>query len=215
MAYREAMRPGPAELTATICVFFYIECLVFERRATLHWIPLGFLPVEDFRIFGQEKQERLTSLRPLSQRITGRCGGYPGRCAPSMPLVLDIVHDQHTCLASNPCLHEGRCLATSSTGYKCMCYPGYTGDNCEIVNKTIMDDGRTCPSGYQAETCMCFETSCNGAMFQGDVCTATGRSQVTCHPGNPAHVVLYNKQATGWVQCPTGAQIVGCSYWAE
>ncbi|KAH3704407.1 hypothetical protein DPMN_079463, partial [Dreissena polymorpha] len=152
--------------------------------------------------------------KTVSQRITGRCGGYPGRCAPSTTLALDIVH--HTCLASNPCLHEGRCIATSSTGYKCMCYPGYTGDNCEIVNKTIVDDGRTCPSGYQAETCMCFETSCNGAMFQGDVCTAaTGRSQVTCRPGNPAHVVLYNKQATGWVQCPPGAQIVGCSYWAN
>lgn len=40
----------------------------------------------------------------------------------------------------------------------------------------MIDNGQSCPDGYQAETCMCFESTCNGAKFDGDSCiSATGK----------------------------------------
>ncbi|XP_052803725.1 uncharacterized protein LOC128233895 isoform X2 [Mya arenaria] len=161
--------------------------------------------------------------KTVVQQVTGRCGGYPGRCYPTTAagqrtgnLVLDIMDGQHVCITNNPCLHEGRCLALSASNFRCICYPGYTGDSCEIVDETVIEDGQRCPAGYHAETCTCFEASCNGARFDGDMCvSSTGKAQVTCRPGDPAHVMLYNKEGSGWVECPKGSKIVGCTYWAS
>ncbi|XP_060598946.1 uncharacterized protein LOC132752620 [Ruditapes philippinarum] len=157
----------------------------------------------------------------IPQRITGHCGGFPGQCYPATTydfkeenLHLDLMHNQHICVKSNPCQNEGRCLAVDADAFKCICYQGYSGTNCEIVKSEIIDDGRTCPAGYQAETCLCFESKCNGAKFEGDTCvTSTGHSQVICRPGDPGHVILFNVNGLGTVQCPAGAVAVGCSYW--
>lgn len=35
---------------------------------------------------------------------------------------------------SNPCMHEGRCIAIDATLFKCICHTGYTGTNCDVVN---------------------------------------------------------------------------------
>ncbi|KAL4228624.1 Multiple epidermal growth factor-like domains protein 10 [Mactra antiquata] len=162
-------------------------------------------------------------LYAIPQKITGHCGGFPASCFPATTydykqenLGLDLMHGEHICVKNNPCLHEGRCVAIDATNFKCVCHPGYSGVKCDIVNSTIIDNGRTCPNGYQAETCMCFESTCNGAKFEGDSCiSTTGKAQIICRPGNPGHVILFNKQGYGSVRCPSGATIVGCSFWSS
>ncbi|KAH3831687.1 hypothetical protein DPMN_104957 [Dreissena polymorpha] len=48
--WSEIVGLGPTEMSATICVRCYIGCLVLERRASVHSIPIGFLSVEDCSI---------------------------------------------------------------------------------------------------------------------------------------------------------------------
>ncbi|XP_061182724.1 uncharacterized protein LOC133191060 isoform X3 [Saccostrea echinata] len=160
----------------------------------------------------------------VPQAIEGRCGGYPGNCfpalksAPSVPkLQLSLIRTQPCLQPLSPCKNEGACVAVGGRGYRCQCYQGYTGYNCELQNETVVFAAVGCPAGYQAEKCLCRDNNCAGARFNGDICqTQQGSPKVTCRPSSSAHVILFNvdgNQGQQSISCPVGADLVGCSYW--
>ncbi|XP_006884363.1 PREDICTED: protein HEG homolog 1 [Elephantulus edwardii] len=73
--------------------------------------------------------------------------------------------------ATNPCLHNGRCVAdATSGGYRCMCSPSWQGDDCSVdvneclsnpcppqatCNNTQGSFTCKCPVGYQLEKGIC------------------------------------------------------------
>nr|XP_022345628.1 uncharacterized protein LOC111138107 [Crassostrea virginica] len=161
------------------------------------------------------------------QIIEGRCGGFPGLCVPqhkglhdAYALELDLI-PSHPCLQPiNPCKNEGLCVARGAHAYGCQCHENYSGYNCEHNTVIFVDQypGSVCPPLYQAETCSCDKTvKCAGARFDVDTCqTEKGLPRLGCVPSNFSHVVLFNVDgALGQqsVSCPTGADLVWCSYW--
>lgn len=40
-----------------------------------------------------------------------------------------MILDPSICITADPCVN-GKCQLTAS-GHKCLCYPGYTGQNCD------------------------------------------------------------------------------------
>ncbi|NXT76056.1 PAMR1 protease, partial [Zapornia atra] len=53
------------------------------------------------------------------------------------------VFEEITACSSSPCLHDGTCILDKSSGYKCACLAGYTGNRCEnfLDEKTCSDPG--------------------------------------------------------------------------
>ncbi|WAR04480.1 MEG11-like protein [Mya arenaria] len=166
--------------------WYYSECFCGSDPQRLYGSRKAAEERCNYRCTGNSSQVcgghwYISVYKTVVQQVTGRCGGYPGRCYPTT-------------------------AAGQRTGNLVL----------DIMDETVIEDGQRCPAGYHAETCTCFEASCNGARFDGDMCvSSTGKAQVTCRPGDPAHVMLYNKEGSGWVECPKGSKIVGCTYWAS
>ncbi|XP_063423309.1 uncharacterized protein LOC134707479 isoform X1 [Mytilus trossulus] len=157
----------------------------------------------------------------LPQTIIGRCGGYPGQCFPTLKndpgtpaLMLQFI-PTHPCLQPlSPCKNEGKCIAVTDTAFKCLCYNMYSGSTCDIQTEQIVTMGALCPAGLYPEKCTCVHNKCSGAKFDGDTCvTTSGEPKVLCRYSDPGHVILFNVEGSGTVICPSGSQMVGCSYW--
>ncbi len=71
---------------------------------------------------------------------------------------------------SSPCLHGGRCESSSTSAFRCVCSPGYVGQNCETLADmchavpSVCKNGATCrniagradcvcPAGWTGEAC--------------------------------------------------------------
>nr|XP_034336472.1 uncharacterized protein LOC105332975 isoform X2 [Crassostrea gigas] len=159
------------------------------------------------------------------QAIQGLCGGFPGRCYPALKAKPDQTRLQLTLIPSHPCLqplspckNEGQCEAVGGRAYRCRCFEGFSGFNCEVPN--IIYQGLVCPPQYQPETCACDPVSpvqCFGAKFIGDICqTKSGIAKVGCAPSNSSHVSLFNVDGSlgqQSVSCPPGTKLVWCSVW--
>ncbi|XP_060070005.1 uncharacterized protein LOC132550023 [Ylistrum balloti] len=158
----------------------------------------------------------------VRQIFEGRCGGFPGGCYPatvsdpSNPILALQVVPSHPCLQPiSPCKNEGKCVASSASGFHCLCYSGYTGSMCDIPNQVITTN-LTCPVGMIAEKCTC-DRSCYGAAFKGDKCKVYGSRGVvkpltTCRPGIGNHIIMFNVEGSGMVKCPPGSNLTGCTY---
>ncbi|KAM9582983.1 protein HEG homolog 1 [Trichechus inunguis] len=102
--------------------------------------------------------------------LTHKSTTFPAQGSTPSPTALSSPASVNSC-ASNPCLHDGTCIAdASSRGYRCVCSPSWQGDDCSVdVNECVLNPcpplatcNNTqgsftckCPVGYQLEKGIC------------------------------------------------------------
>ncbi|CAF1047784.1 unnamed protein product, partial [Rotaria sordida] len=101
--------------------------------------------------------------------------------------------------SSNPCKTNGRCLSGKS-GYRCQCYEGFTGENCEV---------RITRSGCLSNPCtvgICYQLHQNGASY---VCICPdGTLSLSCNSTNSTR----NLYALPTIPSPTTTPIVSLMF---
>ncbi|UJR36701.1 hypothetical protein I4U23_029418 [Adineta vaga] len=132
---------------------------------------------------------------------TGKIGSVCCQCPPNYT-GLRCERELDFC-SSNPCKKNGRCLSGKS-GYRCQCYEGFTGENCEvrIVNSGCLSNPCTVGICYQlnqngpAYVCICpdgtLNLSCNSTnSTRNPLVLPTIPSQTT----TPIATLMFNNNA--------------------
>ncbi|XP_045117385.1 cubilin-like [Portunus trituberculatus] len=119
--------------------------------------------------------------------------------------------------SSQPCLNGGTC-SQNAYSYTCVCLPGYTGQNCQLVidmcaNNPCLNGG-TCTQGFNSFTCSC------PSSHTGDRCqtenqqcggTLSGNGGVVSFPG--VSNVMYNHNLScAWIIAVPRGQVINITF---
>ena len=102
------------------------------------------------------------------------------------------------CCNSSPCKNSGICNPLPNAGYTCLCLPGYTGINCEIVVSACSLsclNGGTCQIIGGVQQCLCLYG------FSGAYCqTCNIQCTLSCQNGGVCQFV----NGVQTCVCPSG-----------
>ncbi|CAG5121701.1 unnamed protein product, partial [Candidula unifasciata] len=118
---------------------------------------------------------------------------------PHTKIVLLFIWSNLSTVVYAPCLNAGTCTVLSylTSSYSCQCLPGYTGNNCELVDECASSpcQNGACVDSIGSFRCQCFPgftgTLCelanrcfSGSCLNGGECrVANGQATCTCQKG--------------------------------
>ncbi|CAH1775266.1 unnamed protein product [Owenia fusiformis] len=173
-----------------------------------HRFVLGFLCITYLLLVSVHSQNNLCPDGDECDPLHGRC--VSGRCA-CQPNYYDLCDKyEEPCLVER-CGGNGNCIASSEgtpsfalvPSYRCICFKGFSGDNCQVNElcsspsdrrcqnggtcraSGINDYTCSCPHPYQGKNCETVPNQCSSyPCGRGGTCLDRQLSyQCVCHPG--------------------------------
>uniref|UniRef100_UPI00358E2685 protein jagged-1b-like n=1 Tax=Myxine glutinosa TaxID=7769 RepID=UPI00358E2685 len=141
--------------------------------------------------------ERCDECTPYPGCLHGTCGNKPWTCFCKINwggLLCNM--DLNYCGTHSPCLNGATCINVEPNKYRCLCLPGFEGENCHIEKKTCTktcQNGGTCevqeenpqcicPLGFRGLHCEVHEHYCPTTLCQnGGRCLDTTTAGQACH----------------------------------